>query len=254
MCRRISSQLVWISFSHHGLSGARFGWMLSNPAIRGFLQTSCCSATFTFRWCITTESSSEGCHIMHSGETTSPVCGCSCSKQRPWHNVIWCLRFRAVQFHRVMLAPVMWSLSRPGRLDVSVSGYCTIIVQYTTIMFVLGMTVFRAHSILARGRHPLSALFRAPQVSPGESTHIPSRPKSTPPSVTGFREPPRKPAWLQGNSLHDNDVFPVWVSPLEYEASPPLSGLCQICCVACRNRPTNHLISTLDPYHSFPVL
>ena len=35
MCHRISSRLVWRSFSHHGLSGAIFGWMLSNPAIWG---------------------------------------------------------------------------------------------------------------------------------------------------------------------------------------------------------------------------
>ena len=31
MCRRISSRLVWRSFSGHGLSGARFGRMPSNP-------------------------------------------------------------------------------------------------------------------------------------------------------------------------------------------------------------------------------
>ena len=96
------------SFSHHGLSGARFGRMLSNPPIRGFLQMSCCSAKFTFHWCINTESSSGGCHIMHSGGTTSPTCGCSYRKQRPWRNVIWRLWFRAVRFHSVMLAPVMW--------------------------------------------------------------------------------------------------------------------------------------------------
>ena len=110
MCHWISGRLAWRSFSHHGLSGARFGWMLSNPVIRGYLQMSCCSAKYNFHWCITTECSSGGCPIMHSGGTTSPICGCSCLKQRPWRYVIWCLRFRAVRFHRVMLAPVMWSL------------------------------------------------------------------------------------------------------------------------------------------------
>ena len=109
MCCRISR-----SFSRHGLSGARFGRMLSNPAIRGFLRMPCSSARYNFHWCTTTECSGGGCHIMHSGETISPDCGCSCRKQRPLCNVIWRLRLRVVRFHRVMLAPVMW---RPDASD-----------------------------------------------------------------------------------------------------------------------------------------
>ena len=64
------------------------------------------------------------------------------------------------------------------------------------------------------GKHPLSAhllsahfrsrlgktpTFRAPL----------SRPKSTPPSATGFREPPYKPAWLRETPYTTIDVFPV---------------------------------------------
>ena len=96
---------------------------------------------------------------------------------------------------------------------------------------------------------------------------LPFRPKSTPPSVTGFREAPQKPARLQGNFLRDNQCLPCdptgclllntqlgRVTLYNNEASPPLSGLCQIWWVTCRNRPTNHVISNLDPQHSFPVL
>ena len=46
-------------------------------------------------------------------------------------------------------------------------GYYTIIVPYASILFVRVITVFRAHTTLTRG------FFRTPQVSPGESTHIP---------------------------------------------------------------------------------
>ena len=122
MYRQITGRLAWRSFSHHGLSVARFGWALSNPAIRGFLRMSCCSAKYNFHWCIIIECSGGGCPIMHSAGTTSPVCGCLCCKQRPWCNVICRLRFRAARFHRMMLAPVMWSLSLPGRHDVSDAG------------------------------------------------------------------------------------------------------------------------------------
>ena len=118
MCRRISSRLALRSFSHHGLFGARFGGMLSNPAIRGFPRMSCSSARYSFHWCTTTECSGGGCPIMHFGRTISPDCGCSCRKNRLWHNVIWRLRFQAVRFHRVMFAPVMWRLGLPGRHDV----------------------------------------------------------------------------------------------------------------------------------------
>ena len=91
-------------------------------------------------------------------------------------------------------------------------GYYTIIVQYKSILFVRGITVFRAHTTLARGRHPLPRSSAHLKSRPGKaSTYraLPSRPKSTPLSVTGFREPPREPAWPQGNSLHNNTIFPV---------------------------------------------
>ena len=90
-------------------------------------------------------------------------------------------------------------------------GYYTIIVQYTTINFRPGNNRLPRTGYSHPGKHPLSALFRAPQVSPGESTHIPRTSVSPEvhPSVTGFREPPRKLAWLPGNSLPDSDVFPV---------------------------------------------
>ena len=49
MCCRISSRLVCRNLSRHGLSGDRFGWMPSNPAIRGSPLMSCCSATLISR-------------------------------------------------------------------------------------------------------------------------------------------------------------------------------------------------------------
>ena len=61
MCRETLSRLVWRRFSRRGLSGARFGQMPSNPAIRGCPLMSCCSVTLMSRWRIITESSSEGC-------------------------------------------------------------------------------------------------------------------------------------------------------------------------------------------------
>ena len=83
---------------------------------------------------------------------------------------------------------------------------------------------------------------------------LPSRPKSTPPSATGFREPPKRCLPYGLTRCLSLNTQLGRVSPYDYEALPPLSGLCQIWCVACRNRPTNHLISNLDPYHTFPVL
>ena len=70
---------------------------------------------------IITESSSEGCHILHFGRTTSHVCGCSCHRQRTWHSVIWRFRFRPARFQHAMLAPLRWSLSHLGRPDVPVA-------------------------------------------------------------------------------------------------------------------------------------
>ena len=122
--KTISSRLVWRSFSHHRLSGASFGRMPSNPAIRGCPLTSCCSVTLISRWCITTESLSEGCRILHFGRTTSSVCGCSCYKQRPWRSVVWHPRFRPARFQHAMLAPLRWSLSRPARQDVPGDRWC----------------------------------------------------------------------------------------------------------------------------------
>ena len=52
-------------------------------------------------------------------------------------------------------------------------GYYTIIVQYTTINVRPGNNRLPRTRHSHPGKHPLSALFRAPQVSPGESTHIP---------------------------------------------------------------------------------
>ena len=56
--RRLHDVMSDIKSATHGLSGARFGWMLSNPAIRGFLLMSCCSVKYNFHLCITTEYSS----------------------------------------------------------------------------------------------------------------------------------------------------------------------------------------------------
>ena len=104
-CILYISRLVWRGFSRRGLSSARLGRMSSNPANRGCPLTPCGSATLISRWCIITESSSEGCHILHFGRTTSLVCGCSCNRQRPWHSVIWHPRFRPARFQHAMLAP-----------------------------------------------------------------------------------------------------------------------------------------------------
>ena len=49
-------------------------------------------------------------------------------------------------------------------------GHYTIIVQYKQLLFVRGITVSRAKG---PGKDLLSVHFRAPQVSPRESTHIP---------------------------------------------------------------------------------
>ena len=118
--------------------------------------------------------------------------------------------------------------------------------------------------IISSGEQPSSALlqsrpgepptFRASHVSPRESTHIQSHPKSTPTSTTGFREPPYKPAWPQETPYTTVDVFPVvsvpfypmyparvhpiWASPYWNEVSRPRSGLWLIRCETCRNRLT----------------
>ena len=61
-------------------------------------------------------------------------------------------------------------------------GYYTIIVQYTLILSVRGITVFRAHSTLTRGRHPLPRSSAHLKSRPGKAPTyraLPSRPKST---------------------------------------------------------------------------
>ena len=83
-------------------------------------------------------------------------------------------------------------------------------------MFVRGITVFRAQGTLARENTHFPRSSAHLKSRPGKAPTfraLPSRPKSTPPSVTGFREPPRKPAWLKGNSLHDNDVLRFCCTP-----------------------------------------
>ena len=74
------------------------------------------------RWCTTTGCSGGGCPIMHFARTTSADYGCLCRRRRPWHSVVWCLRFRAARSHRGMFAPVMRRLSLLGRHNVFVAG------------------------------------------------------------------------------------------------------------------------------------
>ena len=47
MCRGTLIRSVWRNVYRRGLSSARFGWMHSNPAIRGCLLMSCCSANLS---------------------------------------------------------------------------------------------------------------------------------------------------------------------------------------------------------------
>ena len=80
-------------------------------------------------------------------------------------------------------------------------------------MFVRGTTVF-ALWYFRLGKHPLSAHllsahFRS-RLGKAPTFRAPlSRPKSTPPSATGFREPPYKPAWLRETPYTTIGVFPV---------------------------------------------
>ena len=122
MCSQISSQLASKIFSRHGLSGVRFGRMLSNPVIWECRRISCSSAKYSSPWHTTTGCSGGGCPITHFARTISADYGCVCRRRRPWHSVVWRLQFRAVPSHRVMFAPVMRRLSLPGRHDVSAAG------------------------------------------------------------------------------------------------------------------------------------
>ena len=96
-------------------------------------------------------------------------------------------------------------------------------------MFVRGTTVFHA-LVLSPGETPTfrASTFRALQISPGGSTHIPrtsiALPKSTPPSATGLRESPYKPAWLRETPYTTIGVFPV-VSGVCTTNFPPRAGI-----------------------------
>ena len=116
MCRQISSQLVSTNFVHHGLSGVRFGRMPSNPVIRECRRMSCSSAKYSSRGA-PLPCDPEGVAPLrtHFAKTTSADYGCSCHRRRPWHSVVWCLRFRAARSHHGMFAPLLWRLSLPGR-------------------------------------------------------------------------------------------------------------------------------------------
>ena len=122
-------------------------------------------------------------------------------------------------------------------------SYYTIIVQYTIFNVRPGNNRLpRPHLVLSPGETPT---FRAPL----------SRPKSTPPSATGFREPPYKPAWLRETPYTTIGVLPV-VSGVFTTKFPARAGIpLQLWSLAStirtltnmvggRNRPTNH----------FPVL
>ena len=73
-------------------------------------------------------------------------------------------------------------------------SYYTIIVQYTTINLRPGNNHLPHNSILARGNTHFPRSSAHLRSRPGEAPTfrvLPSRPKSTPPSATGFREPPK---------------------------------------------------------------
>ena len=93
-------------------------------------------------------------------------------------------------------------------------GYYTIIVQYNTIHIYPGNNRLPRYGILAWGNTHFPRSSAHLRSHPGEAPTfraLPSRAKSTPPSVTGFRDPPpkKKPAWLQGIPYTTNGVFPV---------------------------------------------
>ena len=116
-----------------------------------------------------------------------------------WHLSWYYYIYSSISF--IQVENISWELTlKPG--------YYTIIVQYTTINVRPG-----------NNRLPRTKCSRPWENThfPHSSAHLRSRPGKAPtfralpsrPSATGFREPPRKPTWLQGNSLHDNGVFPV---------------------------------------------
>ena len=118
-------------------------------------------------------------------------------------------------------------------------SYYTIIVQYTIFTVRPGNNRLPRSSTLARGNTHFPRIYfpRTSGLARGKH-HIPrtstSHPKSTPPSVTGLREPPYKPAWLREIPYTTIGIFhgsPECllpnsklgrVSPYSYEASPPL--------------------------------
>ena len=136
-------------------------------------------------------------------------------------------------------------------------GYYTIIVQYTTINVRPGNNrlprtrpgetpTFRAFprtSSLARGKHPHTAHF-----------HLARSPNPVGHRVSGTSPKAREiPYTTTMSSLWSYGVFvpkyparagvPIRIWGFASTIAIPLSGLCQIWCVACWNRPTNHLIS-----------
>ena len=114
--------------------------------------------------------------------------------------------------------------------------------------------------LCSSGEQPSSALWYSRPMKHPLSAHLRSRPGKAP----TFRAPLSRPKsklptrqsvsslWSPGCLLLITQLGRV--SPYGYEDSPPRSGLWQLWCAACRNRPTNHFISNLDHYHSFPVL
>ena len=88
-------------------------------------------------------------------------------------------------------------------------SYYTIIVQYAIFNVCWGNNRLPRSGTLARGNTHLLRIYfpRTSGLARGKHPH--SHPKSTPPSATGFREPPYKPAWLRETPYTTIGVFPV---------------------------------------------
>ena len=144
----------------------------------------------------------------------------------------------------IMVESISWELAlKPG--------YYTIIVQYTLISSVRGTTVFCAHTILARGRHPLprSSAHLKSRLGKTPTYRAPlSRPKSTPTSVAGFPPPESRPGLREipyTTTMSSLRSYGVSVPEYPLRAGVPLViwGLAStmrtltIWWVACGNRP-----------------
>ena len=110
--------------------------------------------------------------------------------------------------------------------------------------------------------HLLSAHFRSlPGKAPTLRAPL-SRPKSTPPSATGLREPPYKPAWLRETPYATIGVFPVvsgvFTTKFPARAGMPLTVMRPRVHYPDSDKyggwPTNHFIYNGFPQHYFPVL